>query len=128
MRSLTLLICISIGLLLGSCVSKSTTTLATQSSSPTIVNSAYPSPEILATQAGGGYPGPNEPVSTTWEIAKQLILEGGVLTIEQHADLSILLVLKDGRIFQTVEPTFDEVVRIKEQCGEKCTNTTVINK
>jgi hypothetical protein len=134
MRSLTLLICISIGLLLGSCVSKSTTTLTTQpsypspNSSPTIIKGGYPSPEIHATQAGGGYPGPNEPITITWEIAKQLILEGGVLTIEQHPDLSVILTLKDARIFQSIEPTFDEVVRLKEQCGEKCTNTEVINK
>ena len=134
MRSLKLLICISIGLFLGSCVSQSVTPSAPQPTypspelSPTITSGGYPSPQILATQVGSGYPGPNESANITWEIAKQLILEGGVLTIEQHADLTLLLTLKDDRIFQTIEPLFDEVVRLIEQCGEKCKDTSVNNK
>jgi len=134
MRSLKLLLCISIGLFLGACVSQSVTPSAPQPSypppelSPTITSGGYPSPQPLTTQDGGGYPGPIEPATITWEIAKQLILEGGVLTIEQHADLNLYLALKDDRIFQTIEPMFDDVVRLIDQCGEKCKDTHVTNK
>lgn len=66
------------------------------------------------------YPAPGEAETIDWPKAEEVILSGDVIQIHQARSLQITLTLKDGRTMITTEPAFDEVVRVKERCAEKC--------
>jgi hypothetical protein len=71
------------------------------------------------------YPAPGEAETIGWSEAEEIILSGEVMKITQTKALEIMLLLEDGRLLITTEPAIDEVLRVKEACGEKCSHVTV---
>ena len=61
----------------------------------------------------------------SWHRAQALIKNDEVERITQTHELKVTLFLKDGRALITVEPAIDEVLRIIEQCGERCSEIAV---
>jgi hypothetical protein len=76
--------------------------------------------EAPAASGGPAYPAPGEPQTVEWSEAEQVILNGEVSQIDQKSTLEVTLTLKDSRVLITTEPSFDEVVRVKERCAEVC--------
>ena len=68
------------------------------------------------------------PQETGWELAKEMILAGKVETLTQFHDLKVILELKDGSQFTTTEPALDDIVKVVEQCGAKCSDTSIITE
>ena len=68
------------------------------------------------------------PQEIRWELAKEMILEGNVETLTQFHDLNVILELKDGSQLITTEPALDDVVKVVEQCGAKCSDTSIISE
>jgi len=68
------------------------------------------------------------PRETGWELAKEMILEGKVETLTQFHDLKVILELKDGGQVITTEPALDDIVKVLEQCGAKCSDTSIISE
>lgn len=68
------------------------------------------------------YPGPSEGVTNfiDWPQAEQTILSGQVAKVYYASTQHVTLVLKDGSVALTMEPTFDEVLRVIERCGDAC--------
>ena len=56
----------------------------------------------------------------TWEEVKTLILGGQVVEVAQLHSLDVTVVLKDGKVFYTVEPEIDAVFVLLDECGEIC--------
>lgn len=83
---------------------------------------AYPPPEPLGPLNEEVYPAPDTQgaLKVSWEEAKRLILDGQAAQVTQLHSLSVLLVLKDGRVLETVEPEIDDVFAVIEQCGTRC--------
>ena len=57
-----------------------------------------------------------------------MILEGKVETLTQFHDLKVILELKDGGQVITTEPALDDIVKVLEQCGAKCSDTSIISE
>ena len=74
------------------------------------------------------YPAPGEAEKVDWSEAEEIILSGDVLHITQTKDLEVYLVLKDGRMLVTTEPVLDEVMRVREACGDKCSQVVMTNE
>ena len=68
------------------------------------------------------------PQETSWELAKEMILAGQVETLTQFHDLKVILELKDGSQFITTEPALDDIVKLVEQCGARCSETSIITE
>jgi hypothetical protein len=65
------------------------------------------------------------PRETKWEQAKELILAGNVETLTQSHDRTVILVLKDGSQLTTKGPVLDDIFRLVEQCGTKCSEIMI---
>ena len=65
------------------------------------------------------------PQETKWEQAKELILARKVETLTQSHDRTVILTLKDGSQFTTKEPVLDDIFRLVEQCGAKCSEIMI---
>jgi hypothetical protein len=63
-----------------------------------------------------------------WDKAKEMILTGAVETLSQTHDRKVMLDLKDGSRFTTTEPTLDDIFKVVEQCGKKCSNISMITE
>jgi hypothetical protein len=87
---------------------------------------SYPAPVSPATTRSAAYPEPSEEIS--WDEAEGLILEGQVAQVFQSHLLRVVLVLKDGRTIETVEPAIDEVFRAIEACGDPCADVVQITE
>jgi hypothetical protein len=70
----------------------------------------------------------NAPKEINWEKAKHLIFTGEVETIVQSHDLNVILQLEDGRQFISTEPELDSVVQILQECGARCSNTSMMTE
>ena len=86
-------------------------------------------PETLPTwDPSSPYPAPSEAEKVDWSKAEETILSGDVLHITQTKALEIYLLLKDGRMLVSTEPVLDEVMRVKEACGDKCSHVVMTNE
>lgn len=101
-----------------------------QIATPSNQGQSYPAPQTPgpASQQGpsgrSGYPAPgaNEAAMITWEEAQNLILEGRVSQITQLHNLTVVLNLKDGSTVKTIEQAIDDVFKVIDQCGDKCSD------
>ncbi len=60
------------------------------------------------------------PSEVSWEQAIELLYSGKVATVVQAHSLDITIIMDDGSMIHTVEPSIDEIFRVIEQCGEPC--------
>lgn len=98
-----------------------------EGSVPQNAEDIYPAPQVEPTAP---MPAVLYPMIATgdevgWHRAQALIKNDEVERITQTHELKVTLFLKDGRALTTVEPAIDEVLRIIEQCGERCSEIAV---
>lgn len=76
------------------------------------------------------YPGPSEGVNNylDWAAVEGLILGGKVSKVYHAQSMHITLVLKDGNVAVTIEPTLDEVFKVIERCGQACSDIEQIKE
>ncbi len=92
---------------------------------------SYPAPAPSGNEpVYSPYPGPSEGVTNfmDWSQAEQTILDGKVAKAYEAPTQHITLVLKDGSVALTMEPTLDEVQRVIERCGEACKDIEKISQ
>lgn len=90
------------------------------------VPQVYPEPTIQERPVGAVlYPDAKSGDQVAWEQAVAMILNGEVSEVMQTHSLKVTLTLKDGRVLHTVEPSIDDVFKVIQQCGEKCSNIMV---
>lgn len=65
------------------------------------------------------------PEETEWKQAKEMILDGKVESLTQAHDRTVILTLKDGSQFTTKEPVLDDIFRLLQQCGAKCSEIII---
>jgi hypothetical protein len=82
----------------------------------------YPgAPDVTGAPSGEAlYPWLESGTDIVWEQAVAMILNGEVSQVAQSHDLTVQLMLKDGRSLSTTEPAIDEVMRVIESCGAPC--------
>jgi hypothetical protein len=61
----------------------------------------------------------------SWQTAREMILNGQVISVSQSHSLQVDLTLTDGRVLHTVEPQINEILRVIIQCGERCRGIVV---
>lgn len=62
------------------------------------------------------------PTIIKWSDAEAAIMAGKVREVVQLHSLKVTLTLKDGQTLVTIEPIIDEVFRVIERCGKKCSD------
>ena len=60
-----------------------------------------------------------------WREAIEPLRGGYVRQISQSHNLEVVLMLKNGRIIKTIEPSIDEIFRKIEKCGKICKNVGI---
>jgi len=126
MKNRLLLIGVLIGLLL---------LAACQSGGDTASGDEYPAPliEEIATSTArptvppgpAMYPEIENNTNNNWFQAEAMILNGEVAKIVLLQDLNVQLMLKDGRLLNSIQPAADSVTQTIEACGESCSATEV---
>ena len=94
------------------------------------IQETYPPPEAMPTQpvpGSGGvlYPNLQDGDLANWDQAMAMILNLEVKQVTQTHDQQVTLLLKDGRMLITREPSIDEVFKVIEQCGDPCKEIVV---
>ncbi len=126
MKNRLLLIGVLIGLLL---------LAACQSGGDTASGDEYPAPliEEIATSTArptvppgqAMYPEIENNTNINWFQAEAMVLNGEVAKIVLLQDLNVQLMLKDGRLLNSIQPAADSVTQTIEACGELCSATEV---
>ncbi len=121
MKNRLLLIGVLIGLLL---------LAACQSGGDTASGDEYPAPliEEIATSTArptvppgqAMYPEIENNTNINWFQAEAMVLNGEVAKIVLLQDLNVQLMLKDGRLLNSIQPAADSVTQTIEACGELC--------
>jgi hypothetical protein len=62
------------------------------------------------------------------QTTQEMISDGQVTSVSQSHSLQVSLALTDGRVLHTVEPQIDEVLRVVNQCGERCRGVVVVTE
>jgi hypothetical protein len=63
-----------------------------------------------------------------WPTAVQWIMDGKVIQVAQTHDLQVILDLKSGDQWQTVEPSIDDVFKVINECGKPCENMILMTE
>jgi hypothetical protein len=63
--------------------------------------------------------------SISWNDAITIINNEEVKSIFQSHDLDVSIALKNGKVFDTKEPSIDDIFKEIEKCGENCKNIIV---
>ncbi len=74
-----------------------------------------------------GEPNP-VPAGLAWSEARQLILDGKVTRVTQAHSLTVTLTFADGSTRTTVEPQIDEVMRVVNECGDRCKGISIMTE
>lgn len=82
----------------------------------------YPLPESLP------YPSVLDPEEVPFDQASAMVMDGEVAQVLQTHDLRVILTLKDGRRFISVQPEIDEILNLIEECGEPCQEIVIITE
>jgi PBP1b-binding outer membrane lipoprotein LpoB len=107
---------------------KPTATVTNQTTGSTSSTDSYPapganvaSPTSAAGSNSSAYPAPVTGSELSWADATQKILSGSVAQINENTKtLEVTLIMKDGSQAVSKEPNANEVSKIIEQCGTKC--------
>jgi len=96
-----------------------TVTLRVPSGNVTIAHSApaYPLNESCISSSQG------KPVE--WNTAVTEVLAGHATCLGQSHNLTVVLTLKNGTKWVTMEPTIDDIFQVYKQCGPTCTGMTL---
>jgi|SRR6267143_6157296 hypothetical protein len=65
---------------------------------------------------------PSSPIRVSWEGAITTLYTGQVTSVFQSHHLDVTLVLKNGTVMTTKEPTIDAIFHEIQKCGEPCQN------
>jgi hypothetical protein len=71
------------------------------------------------------YPEIENNTNINWFQAEAMVLNGEVAKIVLLQDLNVQLMLKDGRLLNSIQPAADSVTQTIEACGELCSATEV---
>jgi hypothetical protein len=88
---------------------------------------AYPSPvaQPLTAQSEPVLPELKDGAEVQWSQVKDIVFSGQVVNIGQTHDLNVTITLKDGRMFKTVEPAIDDILKLVQACGDLCKDIKV---
>jgi len=68
---------------------------------------------------------PEDMVEIEWGEAEKIIKNGAVARVTQTHDGLVILQLKEGIVFTTKQPQVDDVLKVIEECGDKCSDILV---
>lgn len=63
-----------------------------------------------------------------WDQAVNLIMAGKVKQVVQFHDLTVILVLDDDTIVESVQPEIDDVFSVIDLCGERCAEVMIVTE
>jgi hypothetical protein len=129
MKSRLLMIGILIGLLLlAACQSGNNPADGDVYPAPLIeeIATATARPTVLPGQAM--YPEIENNTNINWYQAEAMILNGEVAKVVLLQDLNFQLMLKDGRLLNSIQPGADSISQTIEACGELCNATEVVQE
>ncbi len=89
---------------------------------PSLVATSTPVSPTIVPQAPLTLP------NITWAEAEQLILDGKVKSVMQAHSLQVQLTLVDGSTRVTVEPRIDDVFKVVNKCGDRCSGMMIATK
>jgi hypothetical protein len=129
MKSRLFLTGVLIGLLLlAACQSGGDSTPGEEYPAPLIeeIATETPRPTVLPGQAM--YPEIESNTPINWFQAEAMILNGEVAKVVLLQDLNFQLMLKDGRLLNSIQPGADSIPQTIEACGELCSATEVVQE
>jgi hypothetical protein len=85
-----------------------------------------PRPTVLPGQAM--YPEIESNSNINWFQAEAMILNGEVDRLVLQAGLNFQMMLKDGRLFNSTQPSPEAITQTLENCGELCSATQVVQE
>ncbi len=74
------------------------------------------------------YPEIASDTSINWFQAEAMILNAEVAKIVIHQDASFQIMLKDGRIFNSLQPFSDSVMQTIEKCADMCSDVEIVQE
>jgi hypothetical protein len=83
-------------------------------------------PTVLPGQAM--YPEIENNTNINWFQAEAMILNGEVAKVVLLQDLNFQLMLKDGRLLNSIQPGADSIPQTIEACGDLCSATEVVQE
>ena len=84
------------------------------------VNPDEPYPMPIELVPYNPYPSPVAGEEIAWEDISGIINDGNVVEIFQAHNLQVTIYLADGKVLITVEPEYNAIMRLIEECGVDC--------